>query len=68
MITKDGDATYSNNSSYNGKRFHRFYFAAWSKRPGQTPHSGFLSHAKVGQLHLGSWTPRKYLLLTKKGN
>ena len=65
MVTRNGDPTYANSIYYNGTTFHRFYFGSWSNRPGQTPHSGFLSHGHIGQLHLGSWSPRTMLLIIK---
>ena len=65
MMTRNGDPTAADNIYYNGIRFHRFYFATWSYRLGQTPHNGYLSHAHIRQMHLGSWTPRGHVLLIK---
>jgi triacylglycerol esterase/lipase EstA (alpha/beta hydrolase family) len=66
MLTRNGDPTAADNIYYNGNRFHRFYFATWSYRPGQTPHSGFASHGNIGQMYLGSWSPRGHVLLIKE--
>lgn len=66
MVTNGGKPTYANNISYNGSRFHRWYWTSWSERPGQSPSSNFLSHDNIGQLHLGSWGPRTRILAIKK--
>lgn len=55
--------------TYNGSRFYssssRVYFMSISHRPGQTPHSGYLSHANINnhEFDLGSWYGDKSILV-----
>ena len=66
MLTRNGDTTAYRNVSDHGTRFHAFYFAQWSERPGRTPHSGFHSFGNLGQLYLGSFIPGGRLLIVKE--
>lgn len=63
MIPRNNDPTAADNITYDGRTFHRFYFAQLSSRPGQSPGDYFLSHDNIGQLHLGSWDRRPRVLL-----
>jgi len=47
MLTRNGKPEYSSG---------RQYYIDWSDRSGQTPYDSFLSHANIGQMHLGSWS------------
>ncbi|MEN8221466.1 MAG: hypothetical protein ABFS56_35030 [Pseudomonadota bacterium] len=54
--------------TYNGNRWYsssRQYFYSISKRPGQTPHDGYLSHANIDNhtFDLGSWYNRNLYIL-----
>jgi len=58
-LTKNGYPEYSNG---------RQYYIDWSDRTGQTPYSGFLSHANSGQMYLGSWPLSDSPILAVKGS